>query len=419
MEIAEKLKPEFDDLVNKAEEIWIACATVSRKAYTPFINALKKRGVKPTFVIGLNLLIEPYLLENVLLRHQKREWINCVIYRRAFFHPKMYLFKSGERFIAFIGSGNFTMGGIHNHIELNVKVEDQTFCKSVLAWFNGIYNQSEPLNQEVIDLYKKKFERIRYRQKEIEKEISSLIEERFFDHTQIDYTNQYFKREHFEAFHPDKAEENYKTDRDAVKELLLQIHDDIYDKSLRILNIYPHHSGRNHFVSNTYHFRKGSKIMGIWLHYGPHQSEMGSETDSTKFMKLQIILHYSNVGIWLRVGRNGGSRDVRESFATAMKEEEFRRKFYNLMRSLGDEYWVEIGDDIRYIFSFDSPEDLWGFTLKDNWRDKYFIIGRTYDPDSPDLSIDHIKEKIKDEFFKLHPLYQLFERLNQKRLISH
>ncbi len=61
----------------------------------------------------------------LLRRMEATEHADCRVFHslagRAF-HPKMYLFDQGDRHVAYVGSSNFTSGGLRHNVEANVRL---------------------------------------------------------------------------------------------------------------------------------------------------------------------------------------------------------------------------------------------------------------------------------------------------------
>ena len=106
-------------------------------------------------------------------------------------------------------------------------------------------------------------------------------------------------------------------------------------------------------------------------------------------------------------GKSGGSEFDRTYFKTKMKNDlTFRQTFFQLLTSLGPAYWIEVADANKSVQEFSSPDELWQFTDRDDWRSYYFIIGRDYVLGSEELLNSHIQQTILTEFGKLMPLYK-------------
>jgi uncharacterized protein YktB (UPF0637 family) len=167
------------------------------------------------------------------------------------------------------------------------------------------------------------------------------------------------------------------------------------------------HEDLNYIVSSLdpiYH--PEHKVKAMWLSYGRSKEELDKYQAKHKdVMKLQVILKQYDFGIWLVISKENSGKIDREYFHNEIKKEEYRRKFYELLKKLGSEYWVEVAGETRKVDSFNDENSLWEFTNKDI-QELDFIIGKNYLPGDAALSKDTIVTTIKTEFEKLIPVYR-------------
>ena len=90
-----------------------------------------------------------------------------------------------------------------------------------------------------------------------------------------------------------------------------------------------------------------------------------------------------------------------------MKDENFRKIFFETLKKLGNEYWMNF-KNMPPIKDIKTPEQLHSFTQKEN-IDDYFIIGCDIDWLDKRLSNENISNTILTEFQKLYPLYELMK----------
>lgn len=124
-------------------------------------------------------------------------------------------------------------------------------------------------------------------------------------------------------------------------------------------------------------------------------------------IRIQVIIHKNSIGIWLVLGRNNGSYNDRKYFREQMKDENFRKIFFETLKKLGNEYWMNF-KNMPPIKDIKTPEQLHSFTQKEN-IDDYFIIGCDIDWLDKRLSNENISNTILTEFQKLYPLYELMK----------
>ena len=131
------IKDEVENLLSEAIEVNIAVALCSNYA----INALQNvpKSCKLRIVTGVDLPTPLEVLRTLKIRYKKK----ARVYTESFFHPKVYIFRlKNKELVAYIGSGNFTEGGLLNNIEVFYKVEDQDECNNISGWFENVFNKS-------------------------------------------------------------------------------------------------------------------------------------------------------------------------------------------------------------------------------------------------------------------------------------
>jgi hypothetical protein len=77
------------------------------------------------------------------------------------FHPKVYLIKKRNTYVAFVGSANCTNGGLNSNIELSLCIDNQNTCTEIKRWFekhmgDAIALSSSFLKDYELDYKKKK-----------------------------------------------------------------------------------------------------------------------------------------------------------------------------------------------------------------------------------------------------------------------
>lgn len=77
------------------------------------------------------------------------------------FHPKLYLFQTGETAEAIIGSSNFTAGGMGKNWEANIYFKgasNSSFFKEVRECLNSYANLRRPITKDLADNYRLQFD---------------------------------------------------------------------------------------------------------------------------------------------------------------------------------------------------------------------------------------------------------------------
>ncbi len=163
---------------------------------------------------------------------------------------------------------------------------------------------------------------------------------------------------------------------------------------------------------------KPRAINAMWLSYGKsgdeikqYQKEVGADQKAKQTFihhaRLQLRIDIKSIGIWLLFAKeNEGGLFDREYFKEQMRRKAFRDKFYQMIKSLENEYFISVGGNKEFCHNFNSAEDLHDFCKKDDIQ-KYFIIGRDYQITDNEMSEVNLPTETLKVFRLLFPLYQM------------
>ncbi|HOX81732.1 MAG TPA: phospholipase D-like domain-containing protein [Chryseolinea sp.] len=400
-----------EKLLQQAEYCYIATAAISEAGFD-FIRSRIPPKCKMEIVTGLDVLTSPQVLQRIWRNYQDRITLN--IFTRNFFHANVYIFDLPYRkTVAFIGSGNFSLEGIKDSEEIFYKVTDVKEIEALKSWFTGYYEFSEPLTESIIDEYKLIFPSLKQNEIASRKLKSQFIEltTAGFNWDAIKFKNQFFKKGDYLTFANSKAILNtpeIKVEREAVQTKLLQLHNLIKD-SVHKLKLKKDGDENSIVSSLDTSDHVDHRITSMWIRYGRNNTELNQyhpQARLSNFINLQIIIRQKEVGLWLMVGKQRGSKEDREYFKNQMIDEEYRNTFLKLLTGLGIGYWIEIAGDKINVETFQTADSLWEFTKSDDWMYYDFIIGRNYLPGELDLSTDTITLTIAKAFDKLVLVYR-------------
>ncbi len=400
-----------DKLLLQAEHCYVATAAISEAGFD-FIRSRIPPKCKMEIVTGLDALTSPQVLRRIWRNYQDRISLN--IFTRNFFHANVYIFDLPYRkTVAFVGSGNFTLDGIKDAEEIFYKVTDVKEIEALKSWFTGYYEFSEPLTETILQEYELLFPLLNQRDIASRKEKKQFIEltTAGFNWDAVKFKNQFFKKEDYLVFSNSKAILNtpeIQTERVAVQTKLLELHELIKEHvhKLKLREA----ADSNHIVSSLdpAHY-SNHRLSSMWISYGRKDAELNQyypHATLDNFINLQVIIRQKQVGIWLMIGKQRGSKEDREFFRQRMIDEEYRNTFFKLLIGLGVGYWIEIAGDKINVETFQNPDSLWEFTKSDDWMYYDFIIGKTYSPGEFDLSTDTITLTVTKDFDKLVLLYR-------------
>lgn len=149
MEITDNLKKKLTEAISNATEIRVAVALANETALD--MLELRKKVCIVNIVVGVDLPTPT----DVLTELHAEFGDNCRIYLKHFYHPKVYLFRYDNGHLkAFIGSANFTSGGLEKNVEMSIAIDDQSVCNDLLNWFNSIYDDANLITDSFLKKYR-------------------------------------------------------------------------------------------------------------------------------------------------------------------------------------------------------------------------------------------------------------------------
>jgi hypothetical protein len=151
-------------------------------------------------------------------------------------------------------------------------------------------------------------------------------------------------------------------------------------------------------------------VKGLWVAYGRSRSALkkyGEDATPLNYMRMQVIIKYEKIGVWLMPGKSGGGSVDREYLSRQLQNEKFRTQFCYLLMSLDNDYFIDIGGRVRMLREFQSTSALYEALLEDNWRYYYFTIGRDYKLGSVDTLKTRFVDTVKRDFATMFPIYEM------------
>jgi len=234
----------------------------------------------------------------------------------------------------------------------------------------------------------------------------------------INFTNQFFKKEHYEAFELQKGDDdNFDLERRDVADRLLDLDRLLWPEILKH-NWKIHHHYMEEYWTSLWRVSqsRNNRLDAVWLHYGKSETELEpyrrlrpDEKETFIYhIRLQVAIRYDKFEINLMLGKdNGGSWD-RGRYHDLMAKSDSRNQIFNLLSQLDSQYWLDFngsGDDLKV---FKTADELWKHTRIDK-PSEYFSFGKSYEPDDKSISKDSIVKTVIDEFKKLYPLYDIIK----------
>ncbi|WP_431217070.1 phospholipase D-like domain-containing protein [Puia sp. P3] len=395
-----------------AEEIWIAVALITDDGFQKIRPALA--GIKQNYLIGINLPTEPSALHQIMESIRPGRIRARLAGDAPTFHPKVYIIKNPNGYLAFVGSANLTVPGLRGNHEMSYMVTDQGDCQRLVSWFQEHYDQAFILDKDIIDDYRDNYppedqgSAANHTRRPLRLRRPSGNDKIFEDR---DLTHQYFGKNDYLAFRQELQRDDSKEanrERSVVWEKFRQFHRELFPQlAANDIDNLDHHARDHNIVSLYYHVEKGEKdINAMWLSYGKKQaevrryqnahkidyteSERDGERDPYSFinhsrLQVRIEMKPMGFGIWLLFAKNNAGDYDRKHFRDKMDEDSrYRQDFYDRLKSLRDPYWIRVNTQRRLVTEFTSPDQLHQFTRTDR-RQEYFTIGRDYDIADPAL----------------------------------
>jgi len=413
-----KLASELNQTLKGCDEIWIAVALISDNGFKYIQDNINKTA-KQNFLVGVGLPTSPKVLDELKNRDGNGLFSSKIYHKpNELFHPKVYLIKSGNKLTAYVGSANCTDGGFDKNLELSIKTDEQDFCNNLLKWFNTLFKFGISITDEFLQSYSLLFERRKERMKQDKNELNIIFpaDNSKINLDEIDFANQFFKKEHFAAFEgtkPWNKSDKVNQERINVRNKLFKLHSKVYSRiQAKRWDLHEHYVFDDTVSSAVHGQFTSSELGGIWLHYGRDKKDIkafGENETPLDFMRLQVIIHKDNIGIWNRVGKDNGSRIDRDNLREKLSNDSnYRQNFYSIIKKLPDDFFVRVNEQIKYIPDFSNEQELIDFVLQDELK-FYFILGIEFPPDNIKLSENNIMDTVIENFGHLYPTYDLIK----------
>jgi hypothetical protein len=398
-----------EKILNQAEYCYVATAAISDAGFD-FIRSRIPPKCKMEILTGLDVATSPGVLKRIWRNYQQR--ISLKIFTRNTFQANLYIFDLPFRkSVAFVGSGHFTLEGLKDNEEIFEKITDPKEIEALKSWFISYYEYAEPLTEEIILEYDLIYPSLKQREIASRQEKKDFIDltTRGFNWDNIKFKNQYFKKEDYLVLGNAKAVQNsseVQTERSAVQNKMNELRE-LIKKHAGLLKMQELNQSASIDVADY----PDKKIHSLSIAFGRREAELKKYTDNVSpldFMTVEISMHKKELIVGLTSYAGKGKLD-REYFRDQMNELEYRTRFFQLLASLGAEYWIEIFGERKKTEGWLNEEVLWEFVKADDWRYYSFTIGRSFSPGDVAINSDNIAPTLEKEMSKLAPLYELMK----------
>ena len=151
-------------------------------------------------------------------------------------------------------------------------------------------------------------------------------------------------------------------------------------------------------------------VKGLWVAYGRSWEALkkyGQEATPLNYMRMQVIVRYGKIGVWLMPGKSGGGWVDREHLSIQLEDGAFRTRFCIALKALGDDYFLDIGGTKRMLSTLPDTRAVYEALLEDNWHHYYFTIGKDYDLGTADTLSTRMVATVIRDFTSMFPLYDM------------
>ncbi len=411
--IIKKLLAPFvnNKILKESEHCYIASAAISEPAFDLLMSSIP-RHCNVDIVTGLDLPTHPNVLWKILKQYPGR--VKLRIFTRNFFHSNLYIFDLPFRKrVAFVGSGHLTLGGLKDHEELSYKIDVERNVEDLKACFRSYFDFGQDLSEKIIKEYEILYPSIVARNnatKEDMKQLTDVITGRF-NLDDKSFSKQYFQADDYSTLSSTKAPLNTQLvhhERVMLQNKLLELHEQL-KSYLHKLKLHENDDPEQIVSSLDPMFHYEHKVKVMWIAYGRSKKELEAHKSKlTDLINIQLILKSQEFGICLMLGKPNSGAEDREYFRKEMINEDYRKKFYDLLKGLGKDYWIEVAGEKKQADSFVDEQALWNYTNADHIQ-YHFIIDRVYVPSDPEISAENIVPTIQKEIDKLIHLYRLIK----------
>lgn len=401
--IIKKLAVPFinEKLLQQAEHCYIATAAISEEGFD-FIRSRIPTKTKMDIVTGLEMPTSPGVLQRIWRNYQGR--ISLHIYTRNRFHANLYIFDLPYRkSVAFVGSGDCTLGGLKDNDELFYRINDPKEIENLKSWYVGYYEFAQPLTEEIVSEYTLRHPLMKAHEhaSRVEREqLLGLTAGFSWDH--IKFRQQFFKKEDYFVFNSAKAgsdSDELRAERTQLQTKLLALHELMKDE-LAKLGLYAGRTQDELVSSIDPGQHPHGLLRSMSLTYGLHAESVKQQPAKNQAI-VQVALGQKELCLQLIVGEARQSQTDREHFRTSMNDDAYRKKTLQLLRAVGPGYWIEVACDQTPVELITTEDALWEITKRDEWQHYRLAIGRCYAPHLPEISQENIAITIIRESTKL------------------
>lgn len=377
-----------EKLLQQAEHCYIATAAISEEGFD-FIRSRIPTKTKMEIVTGLEMPTSPGVLQRIWRNYQGR--ISLHIYTRNRFHANLYIFDLPYRkSVAFVGSGDCTLGGLKDSDELFYRINDAKEIENLKSWFVGYYEFAQPLTEEIVSEYTSRYPLMKEHEHALRVEREQLLGlTTGFSWDHIKFRQQFFKKEDYLVFNSNKAgsdTDELRAERTDLQNKFVTLHELMKDELSKI-GLRADGEGIVSSIDPARH--PNALLRNIWLSYGLHAINTKKLDDHSQ-ASVRITLGQKELCLQLVVGTARQNKTERERFKTNMNDEDYRKQTLQLFSKLGPGYWIEVACDRTPVEAIRTEEALREITKRDDGQHHRFAIGRCFEPNATEISQENV-----------------------------
>lgn len=415
----------FEKQLKKAVKLYIATGMMNDYGIELLRQLPDSSEIK--LQLGIDLPTPPSVFSHLL--NQTKIDFRVFNKKNQKFHPKVYLMQTDDIWRAYIGSSNFTKGGLSSNMEMNIAVDDEAIIDDLRKWFNNVYKKGDKIDQKWLDGYQENWETIKENEN-CKKQMLDDFKEKYKKINSndpllaYDFEGQFFQYEHYNAFSgnkPTRSIPEILKEREAVKHKLEDLN--LLLKPLIKSKGWPleEHYERRNIISQIKHGEYTKKqFRAAWLSYNQPKKEIYQlkknfiVNQTPEFlMRFQVLINYNVIEIRVTVGKDesGGWRE-REWIRELIDQQNTPKlsEFKSLIVNLPDGFHIHVGGKEVKTNSFKTLKKFIEFLMLDDIEKHYFSFGTRFAPDAVEVSKDHIVSTIMKNFTLLFPLYNFLKR---------
>ncbi len=180
------IQPALDKLIGHSKEIYFCVAWGTQNPLVKPLLEAGKAGKITRIIVGTDFYqTDPDFLRALQTFPNARVMLGT---SAGTFHPKVYLFISGETAAALVGSANFTGGAMTKNAEAAVLVEgclSDALFKDLLQYVGGEWKRGSPITSEFLDSYALQYKALDKQRKALAKPVRRLSPKKGASHSRL------------------------------------------------------------------------------------------------------------------------------------------------------------------------------------------------------------------------------------------